>query len=100
MKWLKDFYLRQRRALQTKTGGSPASPAVPSPEMLLGMISSVSDDEIDCDQAFELMHQYADMVESGQDATSLLPEVHRHIEICKDCREELEALLRAIHFGV
>jgi hypothetical protein len=68
--------------------------------MLLGMIQSVSDDEIDCDQAFELMHQYADLVENGQDAASLLPEVHRHIEICRDCREELEALLRAIHSGV
>jgi hypothetical protein len=97
MKRLKHFYLRLRRALQPKTGGSQTSPAMPSPEMLLGMISSVSDDEIDCDQAFELMHQYADLVASGQDAASLLPAVHRHIKICKDCREELEALLRAIH---
>jgi hypothetical protein len=78
------------------SSGTPTQ-AMLSPEMLLGMISSVSDDEIDCDQAFELMHQYADMVDSGQDAASLLPEVHRHIEICKNCREELEALLRAIH---
>ncbi len=97
MKRLNDFYLRLRRTLQPKIGGSQASPALPSPEMLLGMIRSVSDDEINCDQAFELLHQYADMVDSGQDVASLLPEVHRHIEICKNCREVLEALLRAIH---
>lgn len=72
---------------------------MPTLEMLMGMISSVSDDDIDCSQAFDLMHQYADLIDSGQDAASLLPEVRRHIEICKDCREELEALLRAIHFG-
>jgi hypothetical protein len=61
------------------------------------MISSTTEDEIDCGQAFELMHQYADLVDSGQDAGALLPAVRKHIERCKDCREELEALLLAIH---
>jgi hypothetical protein len=105
MKWLKNFYKRLQRAFQSGTANSstsqvmssPESSGMPSPEMLMGMISSASDDEIDCDQAFELMHQYADLVDTGQDAAALLPAVHRHIEICKDCSEELEALLRAIH---
>jgi hypothetical protein len=70
---------------------------MPSPRQMMGMIASTTEDEIDCEQAFELMHQYADLIDSGQDADALLPAVRRHMEICADCREELEALLRAIH---
>lgn len=70
--------------------------SVPSSEQMIQMIASTTEDEIDCGQAFELMHQYAELVSSGQDASVLLPAVHKHIEICLDCRQELEALLRAI----
>ena len=70
---------------------------MPSLKQMMRMIASTSDDEIDCGQAFELMHQYADLVYSGQDAGALLPAVLKHIEFCVDCRQELEALLRAIH---
>ena len=64
--------------------------------MVAGMIGATRADEISCDDAFELLDQYAELVRTGQDPASLLPLVHLHIQICVDCREELEALLAAI----
>ena len=34
---------------------------------------------------------------SGEDSSAVLPMVHRHLELCTDSKEELEALLRAIN---
>lgn len=72
----------------------PASPF--DPAAMKRMVASAEEQEIDCGQAFELMHQYAELVERGEDGSALLPLVKRHIDLCGDCREELEALLRAI----
>lgn len=60
------------------------------------MLMMTQVEEIDCEATGALMHQYAEMVARGDDAMQLLPLVHRHIEMCPDCREELEALLRAM----
>lgn len=99
MMWLQSLFKSLRASLDPARRHDPMSPGMPSPEQMMGMIAATTEDEIDCGQAFELMHQYADLVDSGQDAAALLPTVHKHIEICKDCRQELEALLRAIHAG-
>jgi hypothetical protein len=96
MKWLGSFFKKFNIRLNREQGSVSTDKEMPSPEQIVDMIATTTDDEIDCDQAFELMHQYADLVDSGQDAGALLPAVKKHIENCKDCREELEALLRAI----
>jgi hypothetical protein len=67
-----------------------------SPDMNV-MIENTAEEEIDCEGAFALMDRYAELVERGEEASAVLPNVYRHIEMCKDCREELEILLRAIH---
>lgn len=78
---------------------APVETPLPCPTGLLKMIASTGDDEIDCAGAFDLMHRYADLICSGENPAELFSAVKRHIEICHDCREELEALLRAIHAG-
>lgn len=83
-------------ALKPERLPNPPETPMPSPAGMMDMISSVEEDEIDCEGAFELMHRYADLLASGRDAAALFPALKRHIEMCKDCREELEALLRAI----
>ena len=35
----------------------------------------------------------------GEDAASMLPLVNKHLEMCPDCREEFEALLRVLRAG-
>lgn len=100
MKRLKSFFKNFKIRLGKEQGSASKDKKMSSPEQLVEMIATTTDDEIDCDKAFELMHQYADLVDSGQDAGALLPAVKKHIEHCKDCREELEALLRAIQSTV
>lgn len=63
---------------------------------LLSMLGRTEADEYSCDEAYELLDKYADLVEKGSDASKLLPFVERHLELCDNCREELAALLAAI----
>jgi hypothetical protein len=63
---------------------------------MAGMVQATTEDEIGCDEAYELLDRYAEMKERGEDPAVLIPLVHRHIQTCRDCREELEALLRAL----
>ena len=63
---------------------------------LVAMIGQTEDHEWDCGQVFELLDQYAEIVEKGENPQVLLPQVYRHLERCTDCREELLALLEAL----
>jgi hypothetical protein len=39
------------------------------------------------------------MVLAGQDAAQAMPLVDHHLGRCRDCREEFDALLSALHAG-
>ena len=63
---------------------------------LLQMVDGTDDDEIPCDEVFELIDRYVELEERGEDAASLLPFVKKHLDRCRDCLEEYEALARII----
>jgi len=63
---------------------------------LVHMVNDSAEDEIACDEAYRLLDRYADALLRGEDAPALLPRVKKHLEMCMDCREELEALLAAL----
>ena len=67
--------------------------------MLARMAEQTADQEVGCDEVYELLDQYADLVARGEDPSVLLPAVHHHLMICRDCKEELEALLRVLTAG-
>lgn len=71
----------------------------PFPEKFRMMMEMTADDgmeEIGCDEVYLLLDQYAEMMSRDEDPGVMLPLVKRHLEMCADCREELEALLRAL----
>ncbi len=70
----------------------------PSGELqkLLEMIEKTQEIEFSCDDVYQLLDQYAEMVYRGENTHQLMPLVEHHMEICPDCREEFEALLRII----
>jgi hypothetical protein len=72
----------------------PSSPQ--AMRKMLGMIERTRDDEYSCDQVHELMDQFAEAVLRGQDAAKLMPLVQHHLDMCPDCREEFEALMRIL----
>jgi len=53
-------------------------------------------DEIGCDECFEQLDRFVEMVLNGEDATAVMPLVQDHLDRCKACREEYEALLAAL----
>jgi hypothetical protein len=50
-------------------------------------------DCVDCETCGEQIDCLAELVAGGYDAKTLLPAVQAHLECCRDCREEFEALL-------
>ena len=63
---------------------------------MIHMVDSTADIEIACEEAYRLLDEYADMLLRGEDPVKLLPQVKHHLEMCMDCREELDALLAAL----
>jgi hypothetical protein len=59
-------------------------------------IMTTRPDEISCDECFEQVDRFVDMVLEGQDASAALPLVEDHLNRCQGCREEYEALLAAL----
>ncbi len=71
----------------------------PSPQVMqkmLGMVERTQVVEYSCDQTHELLDQFAEAVARGQDAAQLMPLVQHHLDMCPDCREEFEALMRIL----
>jgi hypothetical protein len=68
-------------------------------DMLKKMVRSVVStrpDEIGCDDCFAQLDQFAELVLAGKNAAEAMPLVQDHLDRCMDCREEFEALLRAL----
>jgi hypothetical protein len=65
-------------------------------KQLLHAIYSTQLDELSCDECFEIVDRYAEMIAAGADAADVLPLVQDHLDRCPPCREEFEALIDAL----
>lgn len=68
--------------------------------ILLGLMEQIEhtrEVELTCDEVLALMDQFAEMTLRGEDAAQYLPLVQQHLELCADCQEELDALMRILH---
>ena len=83
---------RSESSVQTTIAPALAQPM----QMTLTMVAATRDQEIGCDEAYAFLDAYADRIARGEDAATLMPLVHHHLEMCPDCREELDALLLAV----
>lgn len=63
---------------------------------MLRMIDNTQEIELSCDEVFELLDVYAEMALRGEDVSESLPFVKHHLEMCPDCREEYEAVMRIL----
>ena len=65
-------------------------------QMLINMIENTQEVEFSCEDVYNILDQYTELVYRGEDSAELMPLVEHHIEICPDCKEEFEALLRIL----
>ena len=63
---------------------------------MMRSIITTRPDEIGCDECFEHLSRFVELVLAGQPAAALMPLVQDHLDQCADCHEEYEALLRAL----
>lgn len=72
-------------------------------DVLRGFLEKVArtdDVELDCEQVFAVVDVFAEAVARGDDTGELLPLVKHHLEMCRDCQEEYEALMRILEAGL
>ncbi|MCI0354530.1 MAG: zf-HC2 domain-containing protein [Acidobacteria bacterium] len=92
---MRNLIERLRRWLQWDGRKRPTVP----PEFLgkvARQIEATYEVEYSCDDVHRLLDQFAEAVLRGEDATRLWPLVQRHLDMCPDCREEFEALMRVL----
>lgn len=77
-------------------GDSPSSQAQEVLKVMLRKIGQTQEKELTCEEVFDLLDQYAEMVANDEDVAQLMPLVKQHLEMCMDCREEFEALLKVL----
>jgi hypothetical protein len=65
-------------------------------KQLMKMISNTREEEIDCEEVYDVIDVYAEAVARGEDASEMLPLVKHHLEMCAPCLEEYEALKRIL----
>ena len=61
-------------------------------EKWLRNIYETREEEISCTECFDLVSVFVDLEISGKDVTSQLQQVKHHLNQCRACREEYEAL--------
>jgi len=51
------------------------------------------DEELSCDEVFALVDEYAEASQRGENVASLKPLIRHHLDTCRECDEEYQALL-------
>lgn len=85
--WLKR--LGRKKRVQTDV-------AILSDAAVLELIRYLENCEVDCEEAFRALDQYAELALHKEDAARLMPLVHQHLEMCAGCHDEYEALLNVL----
>lgn len=63
---------------------------------IVNSIAMTTPDEIPCDECYEQLDIFAEQMLAGKPADEAMPLVQDHLNRCKDCHEEFEALLEAV----
>ncbi|MCI0555899.1 MAG: hypothetical protein L0287_33570 [Anaerolineae bacterium] len=63
---------------------------------MLQSLATTEEQEISCDDVFTVLDQFVEAVRRGENPLILMPLVRQHLDMCPDCREEYETLLRML----
>jgi hypothetical protein len=97
MNWLKNIFTKHIRSKKSETQMKITTDQA---KKMLQMIENTQDSELTCDEVLDLLDQYAEMALRGEDVTAFFPLVKHHLEMCPDCKEEFEALMRILETQV
>lgn len=60
---------------------------------IMQMIFDTEKDEITCDECYQEVDKYVDLLRAGEDAGVLMPKIQHHLDHCPACQQELQALI-------
>ncbi len=86
---------RVRQFVQQLFGQTP-EPEQKKEQIVKGLVKALDlteEREIACEEVFEVIDQYAELVSQGESPDKVMPLVQHHLIICGHCREEFEMLL-------
>jgi hypothetical protein len=63
---------------------------------LISRLEKTREDELSCDEFFELIDQYAEANLPEEDSERLKPLFLHHLDMCRECDEEYQALLMVL----
>ena len=63
---------------------------------LMHRLTKTHEEELSCDEVFALVDEYAEASQRGEDVVSLKPLIRHHLDMCRECDEEYQALLRVL----
>lgn len=63
---------------------------------LARLLAATAPEELDCDAFLHHMAAFAERHGGAAGAPDLLRALRQHMEVCPECKEEFEALLRAV----
>ena len=63
---------------------------------MLQALAVTEEQEISCDEVFAVLDQFTEAVLRGENVLIFMPLVRQHLDMCPDCREEYETLLRML----
>ncbi len=85
-----------QRWLQRGRRPAAAAPMAPPVPQIMQQLAATQPVELTCDEILRLMDECAEAAVQGGDISALMPLFQRHLEMCGDCREEYEGLLRIL----
>lgn len=90
-------------ARDTAVSQHPAPPSYTAPTLsddnlqrLMHLLEHTHEGMYSCQETFDLLDEYVELVANHEDAARLMPYVQRHLDRCPDCHEAYEILLRIL----
>ena len=83
------------RKMNRKLRGEPEFPDAML-HRIITRLENTHEDELSCDEVFALVDEYAEASQRGEDVATLKPLIRHHLDMCRECDEEYEALLRVL----
>ena len=88
---LKQFFRKLTRALRGEPELTDAMV-----HRIITRLENTLEDELSCDEVFAMVDEYAEAHERGEDVATLKPLIRHHLDMCRECDEEYQALLEVL----
>jgi hypothetical protein len=84
---------KKKRLKDIKCGSGTAAMSKTEWKKLLESALATEEYEIGCEECYDVLDLYVDLLMEHADPTEVMPTVKQHLNQCKCCARELEAIL-------